>query len=328
MTQFVVLDSHRLPGGDFNIEKEMLEQEGVECIVSECKTEEEIIEQAKKADGVGLIYSEINKNIIDKLENCKVLIRYGIGYDSIDVEAATEKGILVCNLPDYCQPDVATHAMALLLDLSRKVTLLDRSTRKGNWDPNYGYPIHRLSCLTLGLIGFGSVARLFVKYLSGFDMNIIAYDPYLPDSYFSELNVKRVTLEELYSLADAISIHTPLNPDTHHLINADAFSQMKEGVLLINTARGPIINLNDLLLALKSGKVKAAGLDVVEIEPVYDANAEMYSYENLIVNPHSAFNSVEASYEQHQKVGITAINVLVKGLVPYNAVNKSQLRDK
>jgi len=325
MSKFVVLDSHELAGSNFNIEKEILEQQGIECIIAECKSVEEVLEIAKDADGIGLVYVDMNKELIDKLDNCKVIVRYGIGYDSVDVKAATEKGIVVCNLPDYCQPDVATHTMSLLLDLCRKVTLFDRYVRQGNWNSNYGYPINRISSLTLGLVGFGSVARMFVKYMRGFEMNIIAYDPFAPDILFEELNVKRVTLDELYAEADAISIHTPLTPDTKHLINKESLAKMKDGVLIINTARGPIININDLLEALDSGKVKAAGLDVVETEPITDKNNELYKYENLIINPHSAYNSEEASYEQHTKVAISAINVLVKNEIPYNAVNKKQL---
>ena len=325
MSKFVILDSQELAGSDFNIEKNLLEEQGVQCIVAECKTEEEILVIAKDADGIGLVYVDMNRELINKLENCKVIVRYGIGYDTIDVEAATEKGIAVCNLPDYCQPDVATHTMALILDLCRKVTLLDRFCREGNWNSNYGYPINRVSSLTLGLVGFGSIARLFVKYMSGFNMNVIAYDPFLPKSFFDELNVKSVTLDELYAQADIISVHTPLTKETKHLINKETILKMKDGVLIVNTARGPIININDLLEALKTGKVKGAGLDVVEIEPVLDSNSEIYKYENLIINPHSAYNSKEASYDQHQKVAFSAINVLVKNEIPYNAVNKKQL---
>lgn len=325
MSKFVVLDSQELAGSDFNIEKDILEAQGVECIIAECKTVEEILEVAKDADGIGLVYVDMNRELISKLENCKVIVRYGIGYDTIDVEAATERGIIVCNLPDYCQPDVATHTMALLLDLCRKVTLLDRSCRKGNWSANDGYVVNRVSELTLGLVGFGSIARLFVKYMSGFNMNVIAYDPYLPDSFFEELNVTRVTLDELYAQADAISIHTPLTPETKHLINKDTITKMKDGVLIVNTARGPIINIYDLMDALKNGKVKAAGLDVVEIEPIFDPKADIYKLDNIVINPHSAYNSAEASTEQHQKVAYSAIDVLVKNIMPYNAVNRKQL---
>lgn len=324
--KFVVLDMHEWNGVNFHIEKEILEEEGIQCILAECRTKEEIIEIAKDADGIGLIYSDIDKEVIDALDKCKVIVRYGIGYDSVDVDAATEKGIVVCNIPDYCQQDVATHTMAMLLDLSRKVTLFDRSVRTGMWDSNYGYPINRVDNMTIGLIGFGSIARTFVKYLSGFDSEIISYDPYAQEDLFKELNVEKVALDDLYKRADIITIHTPLTPETRFLINSESISKMKDGVMIVNTARGPLIKLEDLLEGLKSGKVKAAALDVVETEPITDSNAELYNYENLIINPHTAYNSVEASIDLHQKIAYSAIDVLIKGIVPYNAINKKSLQ--
>lgn len=325
MKKFVILDTHILKGSDFGIEQKLLEEQGIECILAECKNNEEVLEVAKDADGIGLIYVDMNKELIDQLDNCKVIVRYGIGYDTIDVKAATDKGIVVCNLPDYCQQDVATHTMAMLLDLSRKVTVLDKSVREGLWDSNYGYPINRLDNITLGLIGFGSIARVFVKYMSGYDTKIIAYDPFADDSLFEKLGVERVELDQLYERADAITIHTPLTPETQFMINEESIAKMKDGVIIVNTARGPIIKLRDLLNALETGKVKAAALDVVETEPINDKDNEIYGYENLIINPHSAYNSVEASIEQHQKVAYSAIDVLVKEIVPYNAVNKRDL---
>lgn len=326
MKKFVVLDMHEWNGVNFHIEKEILEEQGIHCILSECKTKDEIIEVAKDADGIGLIYSNIDKEVIDALDKCKVITRYGIGYDSVDIDAATEKGIVVCNIPDYCQQDVATHTMAMLLDLSRKVTLFDRSVRTGIWDSNYGYPINRVDNMTIGLIGFGSIARTFVKYLSGFDSEIISYDPYAPDGLYKELDVEKVSLDNLYKRADIITIHTPLTPETRFLINSESISKMKDGVMIVNTARGALIKLEDLLAGLNSGKIKAAALDVVETEPITDSNAELYNYENLIINPHTAYNSVEASIDLHQKIAYSAIDVLIKGIIPYNAVNKKYLQ--
>jgi len=328
MSKFVVLDSHVSARYLFDIEKSILEENGIECVLGQCKTESEVIEAARDADGIGVIYNDINRNVISQLKNCKMIVRYGIGYDNIDVTAATERGIIVCNLPDYCQPDVATTAMALLLDLVRKVTLMDRHARSGHWDRDHGYPVNRLSSLTLGLVGFGSIARTFVKYLSGFSMNIVAYDPYAADSLFDELHVRKVSLNDLFEQSDVVSLHTPLTPDTRHLINRETISRMKDGVYIINTARGPIIDQDALIEALQNGKIKAAALDVVEYEPIFDKNHVLYSCENLIVNPHIAFNSVEAATEMHEKVAFSAIDVLNKRIMPYNAVNKHQLQSR
>jgi D-3-phosphoglycerate dehydrogenase len=324
MKKFVMVDSHTLAGTDFSPELNLLSENGIECVLAECKTESEIIEAVKDADGIGLNYSPITRNVISHMEKCKVIVRYGIGYDVVDVEAATEKGIAVCNLPDYCVDEVATHAMALILDTSRKTTLFDKSVRRGIWDSEYGYKMRRLSELTLGLIGFGNTARKLSHYAKAFDMNIIVNDPYAPQGVFDEYGVKGVNIDELFKDADIISIHIPLNDDTKHFINKETISKMKDGVIIINTARGPIIKIDDLLDALDSGKIRAAGLDVVENEPITDPSSRVLNYENLVITPHAAYNSVEASINQHTMVAETAVQVL-NGKMPHNVVNRKQL---
>ncbi len=328
MPKFVVLDSHVVPDADYRVEKKILEDKGIECVVGRCKSEEEILSLAKDADGIGLIYANMNRGLISRLERCQVMVRYGVGYDSIDVQAATDHGICVCNLPDYCQPEVATHAAALLLDLCRKVTVFDRYVRAGNWNENYGYKVHRLSALTLGLVGLGHMSRQFVRYIKPFGMHLLAYDPYAGDETFRENGVEKVTLDQLYARSDVISIHTPLTPETHHLINAESIAKMKDGVMLINTSRGPIVDTDALVDALKRGKVQAAALDVVEGEPIRDPHAKLFECENLIVTPHSAYYSAESGRDQHQKVAYSAIDVLLKKVIPYNCVNRRQLAEK
>jgi len=322
--KFVVLDSHTLPEADFHQEREILEKNGFECVIARCKTVDEVIESAKDADCIGVVYFHIDENIISQLKKCKAIIRYGIGYDVVDVKAATKRGIAVCNLPDYCVIDVSTHAMALLLDLCRKTTLFDRTVRKGVWDPAYGYEMHRLSALTLGLVGFGNTARLLSHYVKAFDMRVVASDPYLEDSVFAKYGVKKVSLDELYKISDVISIHVPITKETIHMINKDTIAKMKDGVMIINTSRGTIIKLEDLLDALETDKVRAAGLDVMEGEPIRDADHRLYRYDNIVVTPHIAYNSIESSEEQHMQVAETAVTVL-RGEIPQNTVNKKQL---
>ena len=328
MFKYVLLDSHTLPGARYEIESGILEKEGISCKICDCKTDEEVIEEAKDADAIGVIYHKITGELMDKLPKCKVLVRYGIGYDNIIVADASQRGIVVCNLPDYCLKDVATHALALLLDISRKTTWLDRDVRKGNWNGNAGYRVNRISDMVIGLVGFGNIAREFAKYLSAFGGKILAYDPYSPDSVFEQYGVTRVDFETLCSDSDAISIHTPLTPETRHLINNESISKMKDGVILINTSRGPVVSQKDLIEALKSGKVKAAGMDVMEFEPITDLSDDVFKCDTLVINPHSAFNSVEAEIEQHEKVAYSVIDVLLKNIIPYNAVNKKTLSNK
>lgn len=328
MFKYVLLDSHTLPGARYEIEGDLLNQAGIACQICSCKTEEQILAAAGDADAVGLVYSKITAGMMDRMPKCKVLVRYGIGFDSIDVPAATQRGIVVCNLPDYCLKDVATHALALLLDLCRKTTLLDKDVRRGNWNGNYGYRIDRICDMVVGLAGFGNIAREFAKYASVFGGKVIAYDPYAPDEVFQALGVERVGFDELCARSDAISVHTPLTGETRHLIDQASIAKMKDGVLLINTSRGPVVSQDDLVAALKSGKVKAAGMDVMEREPLTDLADEVYGCENLILNPHSAYNSVQAEEEQHQKVAQSVIDVLLKEIVPYNAVNKKGLAER
>lgn len=325
MKKFVILDSQSFQGADFNIEKNILEDAGIECIVAKCKTNEEVIDIAKDADGVASFYVDLNKDLINELKKCKVIVRYGIGVDSVDIDAATKKGIAVCNIPNYCQEEVATHTMALLLDIARKTSYFDRMCRNGEWNPNAGYDNYRLSSMTLGLVGFGSIPRLLSKYMSGFGMKIIAYDPYISKEYFDKLKVRQVSLNDLYKESDIISVHTPLTPETKHLINEESINKMKDGVFIINTARGPIIKIDDLINALKKGKVKAAGLDVVENEPIEDADAEIFKLDNIVITPHTAFNSADSAVELQQKVAKSAVNVLSKNILPDNVVNKKDL---
>lgn len=324
MPKVVLVDANRLKGAVYNIEQKIFNENNIEFIVKNCNNEEEIIENCKDADGILTIYTKIHKEIISKLSNCKVIVRYGIGYDVIDVDAASEKGIAVCNIPDYCIQEVATHTLALILSLERKITMYDRSIRKGEWDEFYGYPIHRLNTLTLGLLGFGSIARKVAEYAKPFGFNIIAYDPYLPDEIFHGMEVERVQFDNLLQESDIISIHVPLNKETKHLINKETISKMKNTVKIINTSRGAIIAQDDFVNALKNKRIMAAGLDVLETEPLHDPDADILKFENVIVTPHAAFNTVEATEELHRKVAESACKV-IKGELPQNVVNKQKL---
>lgn len=326
--KYVLLDSHTLPGARYEIETDILDQAGFECSICTCLTDEDIVEAAQDADAVGLIYSKITGPLLDRLPKCRVLVRYGIGFDSIDLDAATQRGIVVCNLPDYCLKDVATHALALILDTCRKATWLDRDVRAGHWNGNAGYRVNRIGDMTVGLAGFGNIARELARYLKVFGGQVVAYDPYAPGELFTQYGVEPVSFDELCRRSDVISVHTPLNDETRHLIDRDSIAKMKDGVILINTSRGAVVCQDDLVEALHSGKVKAAGMDVMEKEPLTDLSDPVYTCDTLVINPHSAFNSVEAEIEQHEKVAASVLDVLVKGIVPYNAVNGRALAQK
>ena len=324
MKKFVMLDSHTLPDADFHQEKELLAEHNIDCVLAKCKTEEEVIACAQDADCIGDNYFRIDGALLDKLPNCKAIIRYGIGYDVVDVDACTQRGVWLRNLPEYCVTDVATHTMAMMLDLVRKTTLFDRHTRAGDWDVGYGYEVHRLEALTLGLVGFGNIARLFSKYAKVFGTRVVASDPFVAQEIFQEYGVEKISQEELFAKADIVSVHVPIIPSTHHLICRETIAGMKDGVMILNTSRGPIVDITALVEGLHSGKVCAAGLDVVEGEPISDPHHPLWACENLVVTPHTAYNSVEASDAQHTQVAETAVAIL-SGQTPRNIVNRKQL---
>ena len=320
----ILVDKNSADGLNYDIQKRIFEENGIEFILYDCQTEDEIIEKCSDADALLVIYKKITPRIMDNLKNCKVILRYGIGYDLIDVDAATERGIKVCNSPTHCLDEVATHTIAMILAIERKLIMYHENVKNGEWLANAGYKPHRLSSQTLGLIGFGNIARRTAEFAKGFGFNIIAYDPYLKDDIFDSMNVKKVDLDELYKTADVISIHTPLLDSTYHLINKDSISKMKDGVMIVNTSRGPIICEKDILEAVKSRKVKAAALDVIESEPITIKNHPLYDIGNIIISPHAAYNSVEAEEQMMEILATTAVKVL-NGENPKNIVNSKAL---
>lgn len=310
---------------DFSFGEALLRKNGIDLVYAACKTEDEMIRQGHDADGI--LYIGINKltrRVIEQLVNCKVIVRYGIGYDAVDIDAATDMGIAVCNIPHYCTEEVATHAIALMLDCLRSVTSLSNKVKQGNWDNIPHEVTHRLSTLTVGLAGFGNIPRQVAKSLRGFDCKLISYDPFQADSVFREYGVERVTLDELCRRSDILSVHVPLDENTYHLFNRDTFDLMKNGVILINTSRGPLINEADLVDALGSGKVRAAGLDVTESDPQKEPNARILRFDHVTLTPHTAFDSVESSALLKQLFCESAIQVL-GGALPNNVVNKDSL---
>lgn len=324
MYKIVLVDKSSEFGLDFSIQKQIIEQNGMEFCMEDCQTEEEIIEKCSDADAIMVIYKKITPKIIDSLKKCKVILRYGIGYDVIDVESATKNGIMVCNSPNHCIKEVATHTLAMILALCRKIVIYNEKVRNGDWAAKGGYQIHRLSERTLGFVGFGNIARQAAQYAEIFGFSMVAYDPYASEIAFEEFNVRKVSKDELFQKSDIISIHTPLLESTHHIINKESIEKMKDGVMIINTSRGPLVCEKDILEAVKSGKVAAAALDVIESEPITVKNHPLFETGNIIASPHAAYNSVEAEKEMMETLAWTAVKVL-KEEYPQNIVNKKQL---
>ena len=284
------------------------------------KIENELISRIKDADGLIVVESQINENIINNLEKCKVILRTGVGFDVININAANKKNIAIVNVPDLWTREVANHAMALLLNLNRKISISQRDIQNHLWTPTLPYKVGSLYKETLGIIGLGRIGSETAKRAISFDLNVIAYDPYQNEEYFNKRKVTKVNLEELLIKSDYISLHCPLNKETSHIINKSTLSLMKKSALIINTSRGPVINEKDLIEALNDGEISGAGLDVLEKEPP-DENNPLLNMNNAIVSPHSAHYSNESMKTRYIRFGSEVAKVL-NGYMPLNLVNK------
>jgi len=275
------------------IERRVLSEINPEFILAQCKTEDEVIEAAHDADGIINQYAPITRRVIESLNRCKVIARYGVGVDSIDIESATEHKIIVANVPDYCVDEVSTHAMALILACARGITFLDRKIRDKKWDFTLAKPLFRTQGETLGLFGLGRIAKMVAQKALGFGFKIIAYDPYISKV---ESGIELVEFSQLLSDSDFISIHAPLTTETRHSFGENELKAMKKTAYLINTSRGPIVDEKALCKALKNKWIASAALDIMEKEPP-DWKNPLLNLDNLIVTPHISFYSEESYIE-------------------------------
>jgi D-3-phosphoglycerate dehydrogenase len=276
--------------------------------------------QVKDAVAVVLIARTLDADIIGALERCKVILTLSVGYDSVDVAAATDELIPVCNTPAYCTDEVANHAITLLLALARKIHLILPKSKDAVWDYKYTKPIFNFKDKTLGIIGLGRVGRALVPKAKGFGMKVYAYDPYVEDDIYELFGVERkYELDELLGDSDYISIHTPLTAETFHLIDATALGKMRKHAIIINTARGPIIDQGALCEALDKGSIGAAGIDVLETEPPA-ADNPLLSKQNALITPHVAWYS-EESFEADMIDGMDELERVLQGHRPRFIVN-------
>ncbi|SHE80756.1 C-terminal binding protein [Alkalibacter saccharofermentans] len=300
-------------------ERKIVEEAGFALEVYNSKEKSDVISAVREADAVIVQYADIDEEVISHMEKCKVIIKYGIGFNNIDTKAASQKGIYVCNVPDYGIDEVANHAIAMIMALAKKLITIDGALKKGDWSYDSIIPLYRMAGSTLGLVGLGRIPMSVAKKMKGFDMEILAYDPFVDKKLAEENGVKLVDFDTLCTKSDFISVHCPLNDDTLHLFNKDVFDKMKETAYIINTARGPVINEADLIEALKAKKIAGAGLDVFEVEPITKDN-ELLNLDNVIATPHIAWYSEQAINSVQSKAAIEAVNV-ISGNKPLNPVN-------
>ena len=289
--------------------RSVLAKVDAELVMAEQPTPDSILSVASEADAVLVTYGKITSEVIDGLKNCKVIGRFGIGIDNIDIPAASAKGIIVVYAPVYCLEEVSDHAMALMLSLARKITFSNNLVSDGRWEMPAVVPIARLKGRTLGLIGLGNIPQNIVGKAKAFGMEVAASDPYCPDDIFNKLNVKKMELDELLSASDFVSIHAPLTEKTEGMFNADAFKKMKNSAFLINTARGPLVNIDDLAAALENGEIAGAGLDVLPTEPPTKDNP-LVGRTDVILTPHTGFYSEDALLDLQTTVASDVADVL------------------
>ena len=262
----------------------------------------------------------IGADIIDAMEKCELILTLSVGYDCVDVAHATEKVIPVCNTPAYCTDDVANHAMTLILSLSRKLEIIIPRTRAADWEYKYTKPIFNYTNKVFGIIGLGKIGRAIVPKAKGFGMSVTAYDPYVDDDIFRQLGVERTyELHDLLELADYVTIHAPLTAETRGMIDEKALAAMKKRAVIVNTARGHIIDEKALVNALKKGTIAGAGLDVLQQEPP-TPDEPLLSLDNVIVTPHIAWYS-EESFVRDMAQGMDELIRVVNGKRPRYIVN-------
>jgi D-3-phosphoglycerate dehydrogenase / 2-oxoglutarate reductase len=286
---------------------------------------EAILRVAKDADALLATYAKITADMIRQMTRCRIISRFGIGVDNVDIPAATERGIVVTKVPDYCIDEVSDHAMALLLSAVRKIPLANSLVQQGRWEMPAVVPIHRLRGTVLGLVGFGRIPQLVAPKAQAFGMRVVSFDPYIPKDVFERANVESVDFPQLLKISDYISIHAPLLPETQSLFNANAFRQMKPHAYLINTARGPIVDEAALTRALDAGQLAGAALDVMTKEP--PTGSPLLGRSNVIITPHTSFYSEESLNDLETKAAEEVVRVL-KGQAPKNPVNSEALKVK
>jgi D-3-phosphoglycerate dehydrogenase len=305
-------------------ERDIIEAAGGQFVDCDKVPLSEAWRQCEDADAVMVRRVQVNASMMSRLMGCKILLRYGVGVDNIDLAAATSAGIIVGHVPIYCQDEVSTHAICLMLACVRRLVPTVDKMRAGAWDVHRLDPVFRLAGKTIGLVGLGTLGQAVARKLQNWNVRLIATDPYLDAAKAKSLDVELVPLTDLLRDSDIISLHTPLLPETTHLINERTLGQMKRGGILVNTARGPVCDGDAIMRALDSGQLSCAALDVFESEPLA-ADTPVRNHPRLIVTDHTAWYSEESQIELQQRAAREVVRACTGGL-PEAIANPEVLR--
>jgi D-3-phosphoglycerate dehydrogenase / 2-oxoglutarate reductase len=305
------------PYTDLSVENQSLLGTAIEIESYSARDEKEVIRTARDADAILTVTAPISAPVVAELARCKVIVRLGVGYDIVDLESCRQRGIIVCNVPDYGTEEVANHAVALCFAVHRRILSYDRNIRKGDWNYVLPWPIHRLSTLRVGVLGLGRIGTTFAQRIKPFVREVIGFDPFLASEQFQEKGIVQATSDEIFETCDIISLHLPLSAENHHFIADNAIGQMKRKPILINVSRGGLIDSDAVRRALLSGQLSGAGIDVFENEPNLPAGYPELA--NIVLSPHVAWYSEEANLQLRSSAIEEIVRVLT-GQEPKNRV--------
>jgi D-3-phosphoglycerate dehydrogenase len=322
MSRFrVVLAEHGYR--DVQVERDIVEAAGGELDDCHGQPLDLVLERCRDAEAILVRRLLFTPERIARLRRCKTIVRYGVGVDNVDLAAATDASIIVGHVPVYCQDEVSTHAISLLLACIRTITSTDRKLRNGQWDVHLEEPVYRLAGKTIGIVGLGTLGQAVARKLQNWNLRLIATDPYVDPAIAQQLSVQLLPLETLLRESDYISLHVPLLPETTHLINPSTLALMKRGSILINTSRGPVVDGTALLAALDSGHLASAALDVFEQEPPLPSSP-LRNHPRLIITDHMAWYSEDSQLDLQRKAALQATAVCL-GRLPEAIANPEVL---
>lgn len=301
---------------DIDLERALFDAAGVEVVTAQCKTEEDVIDKARGCCAILLQYAPITGKVVGALPELGIVSRIGAGFDTVDTAACEAAGVWVANSPDYGVGEVATHALALGLSAIRNIVAYNRDVRSGNWHFESSGTLPRPASMTLGIVGLGRIGKRMAHISRNSFKRVVAYDPYLIDGDFPAYVERVRSLPDLAREADLVSVHTPLNAETRGMLDRSFFGAMKRGTYFVNTARGAIVNIPDLVAALDAGTVATAGLDVLPQEPV-GSDSPLFAHPRVILTPHAAFYSVEAEKELRRKAAQNIVTWIRTGRPDY-----------
>lgn len=315
--------------GDVDVERGILEAAGAEVIALQSRSEDDLLEAAEDCAAMINQYARVGSKTIAAMKKCEVIARYGVGVDIVDVDAATQKGILVTNVLDYCTEEVADHAIALWMALARKLPDYDRATHKGVWKWQSGQPINRLRGRTMGVVSFGKIGQAIAARAQAFGVNVIAYDPFLLAEVAAQHKAELVDKADLLARSDYILMQAPMTAETRYFLSDAEFAAMKPGAILVNTGRGPTVDDKALYRALTNGHLASAGLDDPEEEPAKRASWSpddnpIFTLPNVLVTPHAAHYS-EESIRAARITAATQVALVLTGQAPEYPVNADAL---